>query len=58
MNEALIHNTWSPKGDFYAVRWEKDVVIYDAKTNQVYTTLTLPWYPLYMEFSPDGSKIA
>jgi WD40 repeat protein len=21
-NEALIHNTWSPTGDFYAIRWE------------------------------------
>jgi WD40 repeat protein len=57
-NEALIHNTWSPKGDFYAVRWEKEVVIYHSKTDQVYTKLKLPWYPLYMEFSPDGKKMA
>lgn len=57
-NEAVIHNTYSLDGRFYALRWDKEVLIYNAENNQIYTKFKLPWYPLYMQFSPDSSKIA
>ena len=53
-NETTIHNTWSPNGELYAIRWEKDVLLKYASDNTVYAVFKLPWYPLVMLWSPDG----
>lgn len=57
-NEMNLHNAWSDNGEFYAIRWDKQVIVYSAHLDKVFAKFDLPWYPLFMKFSPDSSKIS
>ncbi len=56
----FVNATWSPQGNFLAIRTEGSVIIWDVENQVILHELILPGAPVvqYMAWKSDGSQIA